>query len=236
MRAMRADLHVHTCLSPCAEAEMVPTVIVDQAKRMGLDVIGICDHNSAENVGAVLEAGRRKDLPVIPGMEITSREEVHVLALFRDEEGLSALQHLVYGSLPGENDPDVFGEQTIVDERDDFVGHATKLLIGATGFWKRRCRRSTEPGAWPSPRTSIVRDSVSSASWVLFPRSSPSTRWKCHPTRLLRPGLTTRSSRSPMRTSSGTSAGAARCSCSRNPRSMRSGKRSGTRKAEGSSS
>jgi predicted metal-dependent phosphoesterase TrpH len=113
---------------------MVPTVIVDQAKRMGLDVIGICDHNSAENVGAVLEAGRRKDLPVIPGMEITSREEVHVLALFRDEEGLSALQHLVYGSLPGENDPDVFGEQTIVDERDDFVGHATKLLIGATGF------------------------------------------------------------------------------------------------------
>jgi len=113
---------------------MVPTVIVEQAKRMGLDVIGICDHNSAENVGAVLEAGRRRDLPVIPGIEITSREEVHVLGLFRDEEGLSALQNLVYGNLPGENDPEFFGEQTIVDERDDFVGHTTKLLIGATGF------------------------------------------------------------------------------------------------------
>ncbi len=134
MRAMRADLHVHTCLSPCAESEMVPTAIVDQAKRMGLDIIGICDHNSAENVRAVLEAGRRRDLPVIPGMEITSREEVHVLGLFRDEEVLSALQNLVYGNLPGENNPDFFGAQTIVDECDDVIGSTTKLLIGATGF------------------------------------------------------------------------------------------------------
>jgi PHP family Zn ribbon phosphoesterase len=113
---------------------MVPTAIVDQAKRMGLDVIGICDHNSGQNVGAVLEAGRRRDLPVIPGMEITSREEVHVLGLFRDEEGLSALQNLVYANLPGENDPDFLGEQTIVDEHDELVGFTTKLLIGATGF------------------------------------------------------------------------------------------------------
>ena len=125
---------MHTCLSPCAEPEMVPTAIVDQAKRKGLDVIGICDHNSAENVGAVLEAGRRRDLPVIPGIEITSREEVHVLGLFRDEAGLSALQDLVYANLPGENDPAFFGEQTIVDEHDEPVGHTTKLLIGATGF------------------------------------------------------------------------------------------------------
>jgi len=134
MRAMRADLHVHTCLSPCAEAEMVPTAIVEQAKRMGLDIIGICDHNSAENAGAVLEAGRREDLPVIPGMEITSREEVHVLGLFPDQDGLSALQDLVYGSLPGENNPDFFGAQTVVDDHDGVVGSTTKLLIGATEF------------------------------------------------------------------------------------------------------
>lgn len=134
MRAMRADLHVHTCLSPCAEPEMVPTAIVDRARRKGLDIIGICDHNSAENVGAVLEAGRRRDLPVIPGMEITSREEVHVLGLFQSEEGMSAIQALVYGRLPGENDPELFGEQTIVDEHDARVGTTAKLLIGATGF------------------------------------------------------------------------------------------------------
>jgi predicted metal-dependent phosphoesterase TrpH len=113
---------------------MVPTAIVDRAKRMGLDIIGICDHNSAENVSAVLEAGRRRDLPVIRGMEITSREEVHVLGLFGDEEGLSALQDLVYRNLPGENDPDFFGDQTIVDDSDDVLGCTTKLLIGATGF------------------------------------------------------------------------------------------------------
>ncbi len=125
---------MHTCLSPCAEPEMVPTAIVDRAKHMGLDIIGICDHNSAENVSAVLEAGRRRDLPVIPGMEITSREEVHVLGLFGDEEDLSALQELVYRNLPGENDPDFFGDQTIVDDRDGELGCTTKLLIGATTF------------------------------------------------------------------------------------------------------
>ena len=113
---------------------MVPTAIIDQAKRMGLDIIGICDHNSAENVGAVLEAGRRMDLPVIPGMEITSREEVHVLGLFPDEESLLALQGLVYEHLPGENRPEHFGSQIIVDDCDAVVGSSPKLLIGATGL------------------------------------------------------------------------------------------------------
>ncbi len=113
---------------------MVPTAIVDRAKRLGLDVIAICDHNSAENVGAVLAAGRKRGFPVIPGMEITSREEVHVLGLFRDEEELSALQDLVYRNLPGENDPEFFGAQTIVNECDDVLGSTAKLLIGATDF------------------------------------------------------------------------------------------------------
>jgi len=55
MRVLRADLHIHTCLSPCAQREMVPTAIVKRAKAAGLDMIGICDHNSAENAGATME-------------------------------------------------------------------------------------------------------------------------------------------------------------------------------------
>ena len=142
MRAMRADLHVHTCLSPCAESEMVPTAIVDQAKRMGLDIIGICDHNSAENVVPCSRPAGGEDLPVIPGMEITSREEVHVLGLFRDEEGLSALQNLVYGNLPGENNPDFFGAQTIVDEsrRRDRLHDEAADRSHRSSRWKRRYR------------------------------------------------------------------------------------------------
>lgn len=113
---------------------MVPTAIVKEAKRVGLDIIGICDHNSAENVGAVVRAGQRENLPIIAGMEITSREEVHVLGLFSHEDQLLRLQELVYENLAGDNDPEVFGPQTVVDEFDNVVGSTTKLLIGATSF------------------------------------------------------------------------------------------------------
>jgi len=134
MRQLRADLHLHTCLSPCAELEMVPTAIVKQAKSIGLDAIAICDHNSAENVGAVLRAGERENLAIIPGMEVTTREEVHILGLFGDEKQVMRLQERVYENLAGENDPDVFGFQVVVDEFDNVVDCTPKLLIGATSF------------------------------------------------------------------------------------------------------
>jgi len=113
---------------------MVPTAIIQKAKQMGLDVIGICDHNSAENVSAVVQAGRRQNLPIIPGMEITSREEVHILGLFQDQDQLQCIQDLVYENLPGENDEDAFGPQTVVDQYDNVLGSTAKLLIGATSF------------------------------------------------------------------------------------------------------
>lgn len=132
MKEFRADLHVHTCLSPCAEPEMMPTAIVRQAKALGLDMIAICDHNSAENVAAVAEAGRRETISVIPGIEIASREEVHILGLFQTEKELMRVQTVVHENLPGENDEEAFGPQTIVDQWDRVAGVNTKLLIGAT--------------------------------------------------------------------------------------------------------
>ncbi len=132
MRKVRADLHVHTCLSPCADAQMRATAIVKQARKMGLDVIGICDHNSAENVTAVVRAGRREGLVVIAGMEITSSEEVHILGLFKSEHDVLRLQDLIYEKLAGENCEQAFGPQTVIDEWDRVVGTNTRLLIGAT--------------------------------------------------------------------------------------------------------
>ena len=82
MRWFRADLHIHTCLSPCAELEMTPRAVVREAARAGLDIIAVCDHNSGENVPAVRRLARAAGIAVIPGMEVTSREEVHTLALF----------------------------------------------------------------------------------------------------------------------------------------------------------
>jgi len=134
MRALYADLHIHTCLSPCAESRMSPSAVVAQALRRGLDVIAVCDHNSAENVEAVSRAGQKAGLAVIGGMEITSREEVHVLGLFGRKRHLHAVQDVVYDNLHGQNDPETFGQQLVADENDTVVARNDRLLIGATAL------------------------------------------------------------------------------------------------------
>lgn len=125
---------MHTCLSPCAEEDMRPRAIVRRAKEQGLDVIGICDHNSARNVASVRRAAEDEGLAVLGGMEVTSEEEVHVLGLFDDEESLCAMQRLADENLAGENNPELFGDQFICDENDVVVGRETRLLIGATSL------------------------------------------------------------------------------------------------------
>jgi PHP family Zn ribbon phosphoesterase len=132
LRAFRADLHVHTCLSPCTELNMSPKSILASAKKKGIDIIGICDHNSSENSPAVMKRARKMPITVLPGLEVTSREEVHVLALFDAVEAALKLQERVYENLPGENDEEAFGRQVVVNEKEEVEGFSSKLLIGAT--------------------------------------------------------------------------------------------------------
>jgi hypothetical protein len=126
------DAHLHTCLSPCAELDMHPSALVEAAVRAGLDAVAVCDHNSAENAGAVGRAGRAAGLAVIPGMEITSAEEVHILGLMPDMEAALALQWRVYRALPGRNDERAFGMQVIANEQAEVLGFNEHLLAGAT--------------------------------------------------------------------------------------------------------
>ena len=128
----RVDTHIHTCLSPCAELDMHPAALVDAAVRAGLDSIAVCDHNSAENVAAVQRAGVAAGLSVIPGMEITTAEEVHILGLLPDLEAAMTLQAKVYRSLPGHNDEKAFGMQVIANEFAEVLGFNDHLLAGAT--------------------------------------------------------------------------------------------------------
>ncbi len=130
--AYNIDLHIHTCLSPCADLTMLPTAIIKQAKAKNLDMIGICDHNSMENVQAVKKAGKKYGIPVIGGIEITSSEEVNIMEFFKDETKLKELQKIIYQNLPGDNDVDIFGDQIVVDENDNPVNINNRLLIGAT--------------------------------------------------------------------------------------------------------
>ncbi|HUK61694.1 MAG TPA: PHP domain-containing protein, partial [Dongiaceae bacterium] len=102
------------------------------AHEAGLDAVAICDHNAAENVGAAVRAGLAARVAVIPGMEITSEEEAHIVALLPDVEAAERLQAAVYADLPGENDERAFGSQVIVDEAGEVLGFNQHLLIGAT--------------------------------------------------------------------------------------------------------
>lgn len=132
LRDYKADLHIHTCLSPCAEVRMSPATIVKRAKACGVNIIGVCDHNSAENTQAAMEAARRYGVHVLPGMEVTSLEEVHILALFDALEPVLQLQEMVYQKLPGENDEETYGMQVIANVDDEVLGFNQRLLIGAT--------------------------------------------------------------------------------------------------------
>ena len=132
LRLFRADLHIHTCLSPCSDWEMSPKKIVEKSIEKKLDIIAICDHNSAENVQAAANLGKKSGLCVLPGMEICSREEVHILGLFKGVEQARFMQEYVYEHLPGENKAEVFGYQVIVGEEDEVRGEVSRLLIGAT--------------------------------------------------------------------------------------------------------
>lgn len=133
LRLVTADLHVHTCLSPCATLDMTPQKIVAQALLMKLEMIAITDHNSAENAGAVMAAAAERGLVVIPGLEITTAEEAHVLGLFGTLAGALAMQELVYEHLtPGVNDEDLFGLQVVANAQDEVEAMCPRLLIGST--------------------------------------------------------------------------------------------------------
>jgi 3',5'-nucleoside bisphosphate phosphatase len=132
LKIFNCDLHIHTCLSPCADLDMHPAALIDKALESKLDIIAICDHNSSENVPYVIKSVRKRNLYVLPGMEITTSEEVHVLAVFDSLDNLASMQSIIYGHLQGENDEKRFGIQAIVNEDAEVEGINNKLLIGAT--------------------------------------------------------------------------------------------------------
>ncbi|MBU2498409.1 MAG: PHP domain-containing protein, partial [Proteobacteria bacterium] len=132
MKRFRADLHIHSCLSPCAELDMSPRAIVEKSLEMGVEIIALCDHNSAENVGAAMRAGAQRGLLVLPGMEINSMEEVHTLAIFETEKQALNMQEMIYRHLRGTNRPELFGDQVVANEFDEVEGFNDRRLIGAT--------------------------------------------------------------------------------------------------------
>ncbi len=113
---------------------MSPRGVVEKSLEKGLDMIAVCDHNTAENTGAAIRAGKSHGLVVLPGLEVTSKEEVHVLAIFDQEEQAISMQEIVYKDFKGTNRPELFGDQVVANEFDEVEGFNDRLLIGASAL------------------------------------------------------------------------------------------------------
>lgn len=132
MNTYKADLHIHTILSPCANLEMSPKNIVRAAVDKNIDIIGITDHNSTRQCKIVATEAKKLGLTTYLGVEVTTREEIHCLAYFDSFEKLEKFQEHLDANLPDvKNNPDLFGYQVVVDENEDIVYEEEKLLISA---------------------------------------------------------------------------------------------------------
>jgi len=133
LRRFRADLHIHTCLSPCGELEIYPRRIVERALEAGLDIVAVTDHNTAENTAATVRAAEGTRLTVLPGMEIASAEEVHILGLFETLDDILPVQDEVFRGLPDTPPRAPFiKDQVIVDAEDGVTGFSPHFLMAAT--------------------------------------------------------------------------------------------------------
>ena len=134
------DLHIHSCLSPCGDALMTPNNIVGMAFIKQLDVIAVCDHNAARNLPAVKEAADMMNVLLLPGMELTTREEAHMLCYFRDVESCVAFGERIYAHLPKiANRPEFFGAQQVMNGQDEEIATEERLLISALDLSFEEC-------------------------------------------------------------------------------------------------
>ncbi len=135
------DLHIHSCLSPCADDDMTPNNITGLAAMLGLDVIAVSDHNSMLNCGAVIKAGAANGIAVLPAMELETSENVHILMLFPSYgRATEFFEYFAAEKRSGlMNRPDIFGEQIVMDEHDTVVGHEDNLLLTASDVGVYEC-------------------------------------------------------------------------------------------------
>ena len=129
------DFHLHSCLSPCGDNEMTPFNLVNTAKVFGYDIIALTDHNSCKNCRAAVKAGKAAGITVVPGMELCTSEEIHVICLFPDCDKAEAFGALVRENIPPvKNRTDIFGDQLVMDSADAVLGQEELLLNTASAF------------------------------------------------------------------------------------------------------
>ena len=130
MRFVRADLHVHTVLSPCGGLDMGAPDIAARALQLGFGIVAITDHNTTGNVSAVQEAARGSGLLVVAGLEIQSSEDVHAVTLFETVEEAQDFEAWLWVGFPGVlNKPEYVGPQVLIDCENQILGEQPVLLV-----------------------------------------------------------------------------------------------------------
>ena len=133
MTRYRYDFHVHSCLSPCGDADNTPNNIAGMAYLNGINIMALTDHNTSRNCPAFFAAARRYGVIPVAGMELTTSEDIHAVCLFeRLEDALAFNDEVDTRRVRIKNREDIFGEQLLLDENDNVVGREEDLLINAT--------------------------------------------------------------------------------------------------------
>ncbi len=153
MAALFCDLHMHSCLSPCGSDDMTPANIGGMAMIKGLQMIALTDHNTAGNLPTMQKVAEAYGLLLIPGIEITTSEEVHLLGYFPDVRTAVDFGEFLREHLPKrKNKPSLFGNQLVMDEDDNVIREEDALLIGATDLsLEKLCRLVREADGVPVP-------------------------------------------------------------------------------------
>ena len=127
------DLHLHSCLSPCGDMDMTPNNITGMAKLLGLDIIALTDHNTCRNCEATIAAGKENGVVVVPGMELTTSEDIHAVCLFPNlERAMEWSDYVDSHRIKVRNRPDIYGRQVMMNALDEETGEIEHLLLPAS--------------------------------------------------------------------------------------------------------
>lgn len=133
MQFYNCDLHIHSCLSPCADITMTPKFISEKLVELGIDMISITDHNTTGNVRVFSEVFYKKGIKVIPGIEVHTKEDVHILGYFPSVDSSEKYSRWLYEKIPDVKiEPEKFGYQLFVDKDDNFIAAENKWLGQST--------------------------------------------------------------------------------------------------------
>lgn len=166
---MLYDLHMHSCLSPCANDDMTPATIAGLAKLAGADLIAIADHNSALNLPAAQRACDAYGLMLLPAIEVNTAEEIHMLTYFPSVDAALTYSEMLYAVLPAfPYDENIWGRQLIMDEDDRVTGTVDKLLTGAVSLSIYEAKAACEKLGGIAVPAHVEKDSASVLSVLGF--------------------------------------------------------------------